>query len=519
MSKPNIQLAVGCCLLAVCTISHFALAADTDLGALALADDLADISSRIDAASGPQRYVLSATPDYYYSGDASIPAGYYYRAVTGGGYCRYAARVPIPQGSVVLSGAADDPIIAKFGSEIPIDHNWITIETLSGLETDGQYNVADIVFSPDTSLGLTVLFHCNILNPVPEFADLSFTPASGSITFVHGGVQHTCTIASHSSLACTYTDAAYDMQSGTWSTGTYTLSASFIQSSATDWGVGTFGGAELATKDDLNPEIAKVLGIRTGLDGEYGSGMGYKVYNFASERRYWELHVPNLAVSCPRNTSTSSRTFSLSSGYYYFSTPSLNYPLCATDRFAVGASLTETADAFGTDGCAQAMWRVWIIPANTNNIDGPCTYEITATNRVSAGFLGIAATGGIGPSEYINFEYTNSAGRAINYTLSNFRATNLSGTGNSRQIGFTYDVLAVSSGYTCSYTASHTVTITTSTTVNGVVTLPSSLIISDKTHHLMYDDGLKCTWRLEATNGVFYVRKVSGKDYRKEDVE
>ena len=41
--------------------SASALAADTDLGALALADDLADISSRIDAASGPQRYVLSAT--------------------------------------------------------------------------------------------------------------------------------------------------------------------------------------------------------------------------------------------------------------------------------------------------------------------------------------------------------------------------------------------------------------------------------------------------------------------------
>lgn len=499
--------------------SASALAADTDLGALALAEDLEGIASRIEAEAGAKRYVLSAMPDYYYEGDASIPAGYYYRAVTGSGYCRYAARIPVPQGIVALSGAAGDPIIAKFGGEIPVESNGMSVESLSSRETDGQYNVADVVFSPDTPLGLTVLFHCNILNPVPEFSDIAFSPASGSIAFTLEGVQHTCTIMSHSSSGCTYTDAAYDMQSGTWTTASYTLSASFEQSAATGWGFGTFGGAELATKDDLNPEIAKVLGIRTGLDGEYGSGMGYKVYNFASERRYWELHVPNLAVSCPRNTSTSSRTFSSSGGNYYFSTPSLNYPLCATDRFAVGASLTETADAFGTDGCAQAMWRVWIIPANTNNIDGPCTYEITATNRVSAGFLGIAATGGIGPSEYINFAYTNSASRAINYTLSNFRATNLSGTGNSRQIGFTYDVLAVSSGYTCSYTASHTVTITTSTTVNGVVTLPSSLIISDKTHHLMYDDGLKCTWRLEATNGVFYVRKVSGKDYRKEDVE
>ena len=497
--------------------SASALAADTDLGALALADDLADISSRIDAASGPQRYVLSATPDYYYSGDASIPAGYYYRAVTGGGYCRYAARVPIPQGSVVLSGAAGDPIIAKFGSEIPIDHNWITIETLSGLETDGQYNVADIVFSPDTSLGLTVLFHCNILNPVPEFADLSFTPASGSITFVHGGVQHTCTITSHSSLACTYTDAAYDMQSGTWSTGTYTLSASFIQSSATDWGVGTFGGAELATKDDLNPEIAKVLGIRTGLDGEYGSGMGYKVYNFASERRYWELHVPNLAVSCPRNTSTSSRTFT--HGTYYFTAQSLNYPLCACDRFAVGATLKETAGVHGTDGCAQASWRIWIVPANTNITEGPCLYELMATNSVSAGFVGIGVSGGLDSMDYVSLVHTNSGNRAIRYTLSNFRRTNLSGSGNTRQLSFTYDVLADSQGYTCTYTATHTVSITTSTTVNGIVMLPSSLIISDKTHHYMYDDGLECTWKLEATNGVFYARKVSDKDYRKEDIE
>ena len=48
MSKPNIQLAVGCCLLAVCTISHFALAADRDLGALALADDLAGYATPAD---------------------------------------------------------------------------------------------------------------------------------------------------------------------------------------------------------------------------------------------------------------------------------------------------------------------------------------------------------------------------------------------------------------------------------------------------------------------------------------
>ena len=508
--------------------SASALAADTDLGALALADDLADVSSRIDAASGPQRYVLSATPDYYYSGDASIPAGYYYRAVTGGGYCRYAARVPIPQGSVVLSGAADDPIIAKFGSEFPVDPRGMTATLLFGREADGQYNVADLVYSPDTSFGLTASFHCNILNPVSEITSIGFSPSSGSITFTAEGVQHTCTITATTSSSCTYADSAYNLSDGSWSSQSYTIGVAFEGTDVTAWGYATFGGGELATKGD--PGIVRTLGLRTGLPGEYGSGWGYKAYNFSTDRRNWELRVPGLAVTCSGSSTVSYRNFVDYSGTRTQTVwRSYSTPLAMSTNFLFGANLLETADAYGDDGCAQAKWRVWLFPANTNRIDG-CALAVIATNRADVGIIGAnSSQEGVEPmtltsvyhgtwyADYVQRQYT------VNHYMSNFRITSVSGSGRTRTITFDYDVFAEARSpsenrfYYASYTASQTVTLSASLSVDTTITKPSTLIITNKNQHLFYDEGLMCTWELCVTNGIFFTRKVSNGDFRKED--
>lgn len=502
-----------------------ALAADRDLGALALADDIADISARIDAAGGPQRYVVSPLPNYYYTGSVSIPVGNYYKAVAGEGYSRYAARIPVPRGAVTLVGENDDPIISYFGSEIAIDASKLTITSLSSRESEGQYNIADLVYLPDTALGLTASFHCNILNPASELSSIGFTTSPGSMTFTIGDEQHTCTVTSQSSSGFSYTDEIYNLSDGNWTSVNRNISVAFEPSSDTGWGYGVFGGAELAVKGD--PGTVRVLGLRTGLPGEYGSGWGYKTYNFSSDRRNWEINVPNLQASCNKSSATTTKYF-VTTGAVTNDFQCYVSPLSQSEHCITIATLEETADAYGEDACAQGTWRVSMFPTITNRTDA-CALSVIATNRVQVGIIGVNETqDGVVPvsftSTYNGQKYVSGygyRGYAVTHTISNFRITAITGSGASRVISYSYDVGAVATynGYTyyANYTGSQSVTLTSSLSIDGTVTKPSTLIVTDRNQHLFYDEGLMCTWELCVTNGVFYTRKVSNGDYRKED--
>ena len=46
-------------------------------------------------------------------------------------------------------------------------------------------------------------------------------------------------------------------------------------------------------------------------------------------------------------------------------------------------------------------------------------------------------------------------------------------------------------------------------------TAHANRVITDYNQHMIYDPGLKCTWEIACTNGVFFTRKVSRDDYRK----
>ena len=270
---------------------------------------------------------------------------------------------------------------------------------------------------------------------------------------------------------------------------------------------------------------AKVLGLRTGLEGEYGSGWGYKVYDFASDRRGWELNVPGLVASVPKRTNVFSCTYTNThsgathSGYAYTS------PVSSSDGFLFGVELVETKDAYSTNACAQAAWWVWAFPAVSNQSD-LCAISLSATNRVETGVLYAGEfaeehASSVSPSTLI-YTYGSMvySATAVHY-MSNFRITGISGSGATRQVAIAYDVLARSSynagGYVYAYVATDTLTLTSGLTVDATVEKPASLIITDKTQHFVYDGGLKCTWEIACTNGVFYTRKVSDRDYRKNE--
>ena len=490
-----------------------------------LADDIADISARIDAAGGPQRYVVSPLPNYYYTGSVSIPVGNYYKAVAGEGYSRYAARIPVPSGAVTLVGENDDPIISYFGSEIAIDASKLTITSLSSRESEGQYNIADLVYLPDTALGLTASFHCNILNPASELSSIGFTTSPGSMTFTIGDEQHTCTVTSQSSSGFSYTDEIYNLSDGNWTSVNRNISVAFEPSSDTGWGYGVFGGAELAVKGD--PGTVRVLGLRTGLPGEYGSGWGYKTYNFSSDRRNWEINVPNLQASCNKSSATTTKYFVTTGGAVTNDFQCYVSPLSQSEHCITIATLEETADAYGEDACAQVTWRVSMFPTITNRTDA-CALSVIATNRVQVGIIGVNETQeSVVPASftviYHGQKWTSSGYHSYTatHTISNFRITAITGSGATRTISFSYDVAAVvgyiGRTYYAYYTASQIVTLTSGLDIDSTVTKPSTLIVTDRNQHLFYDEGLMCTWELCVTNGIFFTRKVSNGDFRKED--
>ena len=481
-----------------------------------------ELSRRLD---DPKNYVISPLANYYYSGSSSIPAGNYFRAITGEGYSRYAAIIPVPHGKVVMSGDSDDPIISYFGNELEVDTDNLTIISVSSNDTEGKYNVSDVKFISDSSLGMMATFHCNILNPASELTEIGFSTSPGSMTFTIGDEQHTCTVATHSSTGFTYTDSIYNLSDGTWTSESYTISVAFNPSSITDWGWGIFGGVELAVKGD--PGTVRVLGLRTGLSGEYGSGWGYKTYNFSSDRRNWEINVPNMQASCNKSSATTTKYFVTMGGgtndfQCYVS------PLSQSEHCIAIATLEETADAYGEDACAQGTWRVSMFPTITNRTDA-CALSVIATNRVQVGIIGVNETqDGVVPvsftSTYNGQKYVSGYGYrdyAVTHTISNFRITAITGSGASRVISYSYDVGAVATyngnTYYANYTGSQSVTLTSSLSIDGTVTKPSTLIVTDRNQHLFYDEGLMCTWELCVTNGVFYTRKVSNGDYRKED--
>lgn len=549
----------------------------------------AAVSNAAMSAAGPKSFVVSPDPSYQYSGGGSIPNGNYYKAVTGEGLALYAAKVPFPKGRIVLTGdLADDPIVEHFGGALEITDITTVVSALGGYESDGTYSVADLVCTPSALLNLAVVLHTNILNPLPEItgSTMTWTDSHLAIT-TSDGVQHSLYFPTKANATTyTYTDNAYDPSIGETTTSTRTLTISYASDVAMDYGVAFFGPTEFATIDQIDTARSRLM-ERTGRPNELGTGWGYKIYDFKSDERRWELQVPRLT---PLLTGLSELRV-VRGSYYSGALPddgiSYSGRICVFQGWgptvhnayigltpAVGTIVKEliaTSNKYSTAGSQYADWSIGILPRKDNpETSGDCGIIFSVTNIA----IGISSRpylwGGISLDYRISVDplrhcildrdghelqysfttnvlsesmvddyntiiyqgvtYTNTLPSKLFITCNNFRVASITYNQYTATINLNYDTTVVqpviyfknnctfgyAEGINHTRTYGNSLQVVLHTAQNlETYTAHANRVITDYNQHMIYDPGLKCTWEIACTNGVFFTRKVSRDDYRK----
>lgn len=527
------------------------------------------VEDLFDRSQHPVPYVISETATYHYDGNGRIPAGDYYKATTGDGHVRYAAQVPMPKGRIVMTGDDDDPVLQYFGSVFRISSIATRISAASSMIDVGKYQVADLTFAPDVMLGLQCTFHVNILNPTPELTGVSMQPSAGYIEFTDDRrVQHTIySMRQSGPSSYTYTDDTYDPNQGWWNEAEHTISVSFERDGDTAFGFAVFGGSPIATVEQIDMARSK-LTERTGKADELGTGWGYKVYDFTNDERYWKLKTPrlNASLSAPYNPNISlinqafgeqlPRPGDSIFGYAYGIRPyylagqkilSGGIPLA---NYQIRKDIVSTRDKYGSDACRYVDYQIGVLAADTNRTDSTANgrYAI-ALNATDIG-IGLADKrylwGDVSPADQHTHDYSFTLSTNFNYTSATYGSipvhvditykdfniasivqTNYTVTVNvSYKIDYVSDVFYASTdgcykkipdAYATGGTNGiFSVYLTTSNSLEEN-TIHANRIITDVNQHLIWDPGLKCTWQIGVTNGMFYTEKVSNLDYRREE--
>ena len=216
--------------------------------------------------------------------------------------------------------------------------------------------------------------------------------------------------------------------------------------------------------------------LRADRPYEYGNGWGVMIYDFTSDRRWWEIKAPSPSVSV--------------------SAPSPLSNLSPASR--VVRSFVRTDGTNGVDRCASATWRIGVIDLN----DGTHGLDITATTTNGSVSIVSASGGGIGAK----IAYGNTGYYQQHYIFRNFRVSQAAGS----TVSGLYDYEEKpprSSNYTTYSNQTWSVTLSPgsySTTTNEYLR-----VINTIDHHRYYDPGLGCTWEISVTNGCFFAEQVS----------
>ena len=589
-------------------VSASALAADRDLGALALADDIAaasqtatnytdtvaeELSRRLD---DPKNYVISPLANYYYAGSGSIPGGYFFRSTTGTGMMGYAAKVPTPYGHIVVTGDSDDPVIAKFGSSYKIGQPADAVTGLSGFVENGVYAGANLRYNLQTTLGLEAYFTANMAVSSASMNNIAFAPPSGSLDFntPDGKEHYIYSIYQYSGTATSvtyqYSDDIYDPDAGTWDSTSRLITFTYETTADTDWGYAAFGGNALATLENIDTARSE-LKERFGRYGELGTGWGYKIYDFTHDERQWELKVPRLTVA----SGATSDTPPWNGGSYWKTYASLGIAKPADairdDVQVVGwftsgvptefatylKKVVRTEGKYSSDGCKTVDYHIGLIPKNPyastyESIDdfwvgvhvtnvtiaasgqpycwGGVYFDNLYPDDVSdrAGEVkdAVVSWDSVGTNwwyrlgnqnhahiicSYNSVTYTNDCPFVFHSTATHIKPTvTISGYTATITITWQVDMVVempylktdftwgvVPNGYNVrSGSTTHTFTLRTAQSLE-TLTEHANTVITDYNQHMFYDEGLKCTWQLCVTNGIFYTRKVSNQDYREKE--
>lgn len=234
--------------------------------------------------------------------------------------------------------------------------------------------------------------------------------------------------------------------------------------------------SEVARQLDGVDQVRSRRILRADGPYEYGNGWGVMIYDFTSDRRWWEITAPTISQS----VSAPSPLSNLSPGAH------------------VTRTLVRTDGAAAPDRCASATWRVGVLGLD----DGSYGLDITATTTNGSVSIVSASGGGIGAK----IAYGNTGYYQQHYIFRNFRVSQAAGS----TVSGLYDYEAKPpSSYNYTTYSNQTWSVTLSPGSYSTTTNEYLRVINTIDHHRYYDPGLGCTWEISVTNGCFFAEQVS----------
>ena len=472
--------------------------------------------------------VLSDAADFYRTGrDGEVGTGLAYTAIEGNGAKRFAAAVPAFDTTVILTPADDDdPIVSAFGGSFTGSGLVREISFLGSASAPGRYDVAEADFSMTNGIPVVATVRRNILSPSPSLEGIRVTGTSGWLEFdTSDGVHHGCYGFYTDGQTVYYTDE-WSTKSD-WGVADRSFAVSVTDPCEAEYEMTVFGSAgTLQTEEGVTDAVTdyiqrhsiqkEVLVERTGREGEFGDGWGYKVYDWTSEFRQWRLVVPRLDVT---TTATAARTedpqyYSIvGNNSQYPSNPMLDLGL-APGSVSEGVSVTHGKTSPDSCTSADLTFSAWKLQGN----------GVDVLNAVAAGVTYGSSQYGFEIREcaiprdavyeidlYVPGYYANIS-NVFHCTMTNFRPSGTSVTYDNTVHCWSWrNGELFTEGEFTTHPSFGFSTLRYAANFKSV-TINATRVADTVTAHYFWDEGMKCTWRIAVTNGCFYGSKISNKN-------
>lgn len=207
---------------------------------------------------------------------------------------------------------------------------------------------------------------------------------------------------------------------------------------------------------------------------EYGDGWGYLRYDFASDKRWWEVNVPNITATITAN----------------------NYPFNQSglaDRipYLSERNFLRSSGTNNTDRCLSSVWDLVVRIVDVDLVLG--------TVVVSNGYGVTSITPSV-PSG--TFWYYSSSSHAQDLAISSI--TTLPSTSPTINISYTYNWNS-----SAKYNGSISIRLNAPNNSYTKLELPYFRNVGGENHHMYWDEAMKCTWNVAVSNGSFFAEIVS----------
>ena len=371
-------------------------------------------------------FIVSPLADTYRNGaSGQLGTGYAHSAMTGDGKKMYAAYAPCVNCKVRLVSTSDEnPLIEYFaeGGTLEFDSSEMkrTVTSISEYvddcgKGDVGYNSVRVSLAPNNEIPIAVEVSKNILqNGVSLYS--ADTTNYDSISL---GSIYIYSFYNNGGGDFEYYAEWYDSDIGDYVSAYCSFSVEVEGYGENEYVMTVFGsGGQLLTSSDVDTARSQKI-LRTGKRGELGTGYGYKIYDFTSDVREWELKVPRLDVPNVPTFSINSYSLTVSTNgygyiegnkysnvYYYRPSNFLNPNL---PQFKSYKYVDKTYETYSADGCKKVDYNVGIFPLDTDRVPhGGFMFNLKFHNSVGTSY-GYYADAEYVPSDiYIDKVVTNS---------------------------------------------------------------------------------------------------------------